>query len=113
MRVTPERVLEALAKDPALLWKVALGVRILGPWESITPDSDAKCRWDPWRRQRATLRPYEDERGIEWKVCCMSASGEPDSTVVGGVTTPRDRILAEADRVLREAGYVLVNAKVD
>lgn len=111
--MTPERVLEALGKDPALLWKVALKVRILGPWEEILSDSDSWCRWDPWHRQRATLRAYEYNRCIVWEVRYMGVSGQPEAAVVGGVTTARERIIAEADRVLRAAGYALLNEKVD
>jgi len=109
--MTPERVLEALARDPALLWKVALSIRVFGPWEKITPDSDSLCRWDPWHRTRATLRVYEDERGIVWEVRYMGVDG-PENVVVGGVTTSRERIIGEADRVLREAGYVLLQERV-
>ena len=112
--MTPERVLQALANNPKLMWKVALGIRIRGPWVDIHPSSGAMCRWDPWKRSRSTLRSAEDgAHGIVWKVRFEDLEGEPQERIVGGLNTPVAVVVAEADRLLREAGYVLLDEKVD
>jgi hypothetical protein len=105
MAEAADRILTSLRKNPHLMWEIALGIRIVGPWE-IAPEvgGPSMFRADPWGNRVVTIRSAHRMDTRYWLV---QVKGCPDFYV--GHHADHQKVLDKADAHIRGQGIVLLD----
>lgn len=100
---TPERVINALRKNPSLAWEVARSLQLLGPWrrsitggwERLTPEGVCGAMVGVTVTDNKTEHIFFRHQGKEKRVPLMSRT--------------TDEVLTEADEVLQQHGFLFID----